>query len=116
MTGPQLPDAPGKRRSPDDEKASLLGAIEAYRRLYAMSEGELGALVLNALGKQVGSLKSLNESSLRELLSLLEEGVVAVDGAGAPSAPPPAPTPLTHGRSTYLAALKTVEEKKEHLS
>ena len=74
VTGAHLPDVPGvKRRSPD-EKASLLETIEAYRRLYAMSEGELGALVFDALGKRVVSLKSLNEASLGTVLSLLEDG------------------------------------------
>ena len=57
------------------DKTDLLRRIEARRVEFEISHADIGLLALNALGKQVVSLKSLSVASLEALLDLLDNGV-----------------------------------------
>jgi len=113
VTGKGLPQMPPEapKDTPGD-RDDLLRRIEARRVEFGVSPAGIDLLVLNALGKQVASLKTLSLTSLEALLDLLDNGVTWTEPV-AQASHAPVPEPTERRQRGFMAALKHVQQLDE---
>ena len=85
------------------DKTDLLQRIEARRVEFEISHGDIGCLILNALGLRVVSPAQLSVASLEALLDLLDNGVTCTEPVKAAALENPA---AAEAGGAFMAACK----------